>query len=137
MIRAVDTSVLVAAFASWHADHVVALGELRNSPALIGHSLVEAFSVLTRLPEPQRAEPALVAEFLERNFPDEPLALDAAQMRGLPGRLTALGISGGAAYDGLIALTAHFHGVELVSLDRRAENTYRRCGINYSLLASG
>ena len=135
MIRAVDTSVLVAAFASWHADHKRAVRELVRRPVVVAHSLVETFSVLTRLPEPQRADPALVAEFLDRNFPDLPLTLDAVQLRSVPTTLSEFGISGGAAYDGLIALTAQAHGVQLVSLDRRAENTYRRCGVSVELLS--
>lgn len=134
MIRAVDTSVLVAAFASWHADHDLAVRELTRRPLVVAHSLVETFSVLTRLPEPQRAEPALVAEFLERNFLDPPLTLDPNQFRSVPTTLSEHGIGGGAAYDGLIAITALCHAVQLVSLDRRAESTYRRCGVSFELL---
>jgi predicted nucleic acid-binding protein len=44
------------------------------------------------------------------------------------------GVSGGAVYDALIALTAAEHEAELLSLDGRAEATYRRCGANYRLL---
>jgi predicted nucleic acid-binding protein len=43
------------------------------------------------------------------------------------------GVSGGAVYDALIALTAAEHEAELLSLDG-AEATYRRCGANYRLL---
>ena len=134
MIRAVDTSVLVAAFASWHADHEVAVRELAGHPVAVAHSLIETYAVLTRLPEPQRAHPALVTEFLDRNFPRVPLTLSAGQMREVPGTLAGLGISGGAVYDGLIALTSLAHDAQLVSLDRRAESTYRRCGVRFDLL---
>lgn len=134
MIRAVDTSVLVAAFASWHADHELAVRELAGHPTAVSHSLVETYAVLTRLPEPQRADPRLVTEFLDRNFPRAPLTLTAGQMRDVPGTLARLGISGGAVYDGLIALTSLAHDAQLVSLDRRAESTYRRCGVRFDLL---
>lgn len=135
MRRAVDTSVLVAAFASWHADHETARTEVGRHPVAVAHALVETYSVLTRLPEPQRADPAMVVEFFARNFPGNPLALDAEQLRSVPSTLSALRLSGGSSYDGLIALTALAHGAHLVSLDRRAEATYRRCGVNFELLA--
>lgn len=47
---AVDTSVVVAAFASWHEGHASAVSALARRPRLPTHVTVEAFSVLTRLP---------------------------------------------------------------------------------------
>lgn len=134
MTRAVDTSVLVAAFASWHQDHNLAADEIAKRPRLIAHSMVETFSVLTRLPEPQRADPAMVVEFFERNFAGDPLTLGPAGARAVPGTLASLGIIGGAAYDGLIALTALAGGATLVTLDQRAMPTYGRCGVTFKLL---
>lgn len=138
VIRALDTSVIVAAFASWHADHELARSTLADEPAPvpIGHALIETYSVLTRLPEPQRAEPQHVTEFLLRNFCVVPLVLDAIAQRALPQRLAGLGISGGASYDGLIALTAHDNNAVLVTLDQRATATYARCGVEFELLTS-
>lgn len=134
MTRAVDTSMLVAAFASWHEDHLLAVGEVARRPRLIAHSMIEAFSVLTRLPEPQRADPAMVAEFLERNFRDDPLVLGPADARAVPGTLAGLGVVGGSAFDGLIALTALAGDATLVSLDQRAAATYRRCGVKFEIV---
>jgi predicted nucleic acid-binding protein len=134
--RAVDTSVLVAAFASWHADHLLAVSELAKKPHVVAHAMVETYSVLTRLPEPQRARPDHVAEFLSRNFAEAPMSLDGEQLRLIPGKLSELGIVGGATYDALIALTAAGFGVHLVSLDRRAESVYRRCGVSFELLGA-
>ena len=134
MIRTVDTSILVAAFASWHDDHGPAVRELAKKPSVIAHAAIETYSLLTRLPEPQRAEPALVVEFLDRNFAGNPLTLDADHLRSVPGRLAELGIVGGAAYDGIIALIAADCGAHLISLDRRAEATYRRCGVSFELI---
>ena len=42
---------------------------------------------------------------------------------------------GGGTYDALVGLTAHSVGHELLSLDLRAERTYRSLGIAYRLLA--
>ena len=63
------------------------------------------------------------------------MTLDADRLRSIPITLCELGVSGSAAYDGLIALTALAHAARLVSLDRRAESTYRRCGVDFELLA--
>ena len=136
MIRAVDTSVLVAAFASWHLDHSLAIDELARKPLMIAHSMVETFSVLTRLPEPQRAEPSMVVEFFERNFSGDPLSLTSSDARSVPSRLVGMGVTGGASYDGLIALTALASEAMLVSLDQRAAPVYRRCGVEFEILGT-
>jgi predicted nucleic acid-binding protein len=62
------------------------------------------------------------------------LTLDRDAQADAPDELSALGIAGGAVYDGLIALTARAAGAELVSLDRRAAETYERCGASVRLL---
>jgi toxin FitB len=63
------------------------------------------------------------------------LTLDASDHAGAPVRLAAAGISGGATYDGLIALTALEHDLELLSRDRRAARTYRALGARFQLVA--
>lgn len=131
---AVDSSVVVAACASWHESNAAALRTFERKPRLIGHCALEAFSVLTRLPAPQRVPSALVVEFLRRRFPLEPLMLSAAAMRDLAGELHERGIVGGAVYDGLVAMSARAHGASLLSLDRRAAETYRRCEVMHELL---
>ncbi|MGV1007695.1 MAG: PIN domain-containing protein [Dermatophilaceae bacterium] len=48
-----DTSVVVAAFLSWHEQHEQARQALlRDVTAVPAHVLAEAFNVLTRLPAP-------------------------------------------------------------------------------------
>lgn len=131
----VDTSVLVAAFSSWHEQHDVARSAIRDGAGVVGHAIAEAYSVLTRLPEPHRAAPALARDFLAAACTGAPLILDAETVRGLPARLVACGVAGGATFDGLIALTAASHDVTLLSLDRRAVDTYLRCGVRFELLA--
>lgn len=131
---AVDSSVVVAAFGAWHEHHAVAREALTGRPELPAHAALEAYSVLTRLPDPFRAHPVIVAEFLRRQFGTRRLALPARLHGTLPTRLAALDIAGGAVYDALIALTAKAAGAEIYSLDRRAKTTYDRCGAASRLL---
>lgn len=131
---AADTSVAVAAFASWHESHQPARAALRDGAVLVAHSALETYSVLTRLPPPHRASREIVHEFLEEQFAQPHLVLPAAEQRGLTARLAQLGIEGGAVYDALVALTAANAGATLVSGDRRAADTYRRCGLTVRLI---
>jgi predicted nucleic acid-binding protein len=128
-----DTSVIVAGLSSWHERHEDARSALVSCPAAIGHTLVEAYSVLTRLPEPLRVPPDLAAEALARRFTDV-VTLDDQAIRAAPQSFARLGITGGAAYDALVALTAIEHGARLLSLDRRASVTYERCGLAVTTL---
>ena len=123
----------VAAFGSWHELHSTALAALEGSPALIAHAALEAYSVLTRLPEPFRAPAATVTEYLVANF-ERRLALPAGEQRRLPELMQRAGIRGGAVYDGLVALTAKAAEAELLSLDVRAAETYARLGVNHRLI---
>lgn len=126
---ALDTSVVVAAFGSWHEHHQLALEVLSERPRLTTQTAVESYSVLTRLPEPFRVDATIAAEFLRRTFTTPRLTLSARAYAALPTRLADAGVAGGAAYDGLIAFIAHDSGAELVTLDQRAISTYRRCGV--------
>lgn len=126
---ALDSSVVIACFGGWHEHHEVARETLAVGPRLPAHAGLEAYSVLTRLPEPFRADAGVVAEFLARSFVAERLLLGAEEQARLPGRLAGLGISGGAVYDAVIGLTAHAAGAELLTLDRRAMASYERCGV--------
>ena len=49
-VKAVDSSVVIAAFASWHEHHAIARKAMTARPRLIAHAAVESYSVLTRLP---------------------------------------------------------------------------------------
>jgi predicted nucleic acid-binding protein len=131
---AVDTSVTVAAFASWHERHEPARQALAGDARLVAHCAIEAYSVLTRLPVPHRAPGVLVQEFLDVQFPDSPLTLPAREQRRLPRRFVELGLNGGAVYDALVALTAAHAGAPLVTCDRRALPVYQRCGVEARML---
>jgi predicted nucleic acid-binding protein len=129
-----DSSVVIAAFASWNQYHEAAVGALGDVRDLVGHVELETYSVLTRLPEPLRAEPTLVAQYLREDFSGERLLLTEPEQRALIGRLASLSISGGAVYDALVAATADHHGRRLVSCDRRAAATYDRLGVDVTYL---
>jgi hypothetical protein len=48
--------------------------------------------------------------------------------------LADAGVFGGASYDGLVGLETRAHGHVLISLDRRAQETYRRLGVAFRAL---
>lgn len=126
---AVDTSVVIAAFASWHESHAIAAASVSKGPALPAPCALEAYAVLTRMPPPHRAGMAIVREFLRQAFPADHLVLSGERSSRVVDRLVDAGISGGASYDAVIAMIAHSHGHELVTLDARAISTYERIGV--------
>ncbi len=130
---AVDTSVVVAAGAAWHEGHATANAAVAQGVRVPAHCMVEAYSVLTRLPPPHRVPATTAAEVLQRRFPDG--SLPQAGTAGLLGRLAAAGVSGGAAYDGLVAVTAASRDALLLSRDRRAAPVYAALGVRFELLA--
>jgi predicted nucleic acid-binding protein len=125
---------VIAAFASWNEKHEAAIEALGNVRDLVAHVELEAYSVLTRLPEPLRAEPSLVSEYLREDFSGERMALPESELHTLVGRLAGLSIFGGAVYDASVAVTADHHGRTLLSCDRRAARTYDRLGIAVTYL---
>lgn len=133
---AVDTSVAVAAFATWHEGHRAALAAMTAEPGprLPAHAALECFSVLTRLPPPHRARPELVTAYLRGRFPEEPLVLPGPQQRDLIDEAAEAGIAGGAVYDALVGATARHAGALLLSRDHRAARTYERLGVRFRLV---
>ena len=61
-----------------------------------------------------------------QRFAREPLQLADTERAALPSTLARVGVAGGASYDGLVALEAAAHGQALFTLDRRAQDAYRR-----------
>lgn len=133
-MKAADTSLVVAGFASWHESHEVARRALDSGLRLIEHCALETYSVLTRLPAPHRSTGLVVREFLESRFSEPFLRLNERAYRQFVLGLPDHGIAGGSAYDALVAATAAFCGAELVSCDRRAMQTYERYGVRAQLL---
>lgn len=131
---AVDTSVVVAGFASWHEGHQPATAALARRPRVPAHVLVEAYSVLTRLPPPHRAPAELVVTFLAERFPEAPLSLPARAHLELVEAAARTGLAGGAIYDALVAATARHAGATLLTRDLRARSVYERMKVRYEFV---
>ena len=129
-----DTSVLVPALASWHEDHATARRAfLEGVESVPAHVLLECYSVLTRLPAPHRIPPDDAAEVVAR-VPVPAIALPDGAYRELVERLGRARITGGSAYDALVAATARHHGLRLLTRDRRARATYDVIGVECTVL---
>jgi hypothetical protein len=123
---------VIAALSAWHERHAEAAEALATVTALPAHVLLEVYAVLTRLPSGLAVPAATAARTLAARFADEPLGLDARA--GLLETLAGRGVFAGASYDGLVALEAAAHNHTLLTLDERAQNTYRRLGIEFRVV---
>lgn len=101
---------------------------------LPAHAGFETYSVLTRIPPPNRASPQRVLAFLEETFAREWLAMPAASVADILREFAAQGVTGGATYDGLIGATARSAGLMLYTCDRRALPIYARLGVEVELV---
>jgi predicted nucleic acid-binding protein len=132
----VDTSVAVPAALPEHVAHRSAHDALQDEQTrAIAHVAVETYSVLTRLPRPQRVAPDHARAYLADTFAFPPLVLAPAAYGGLLDLAAAEGITGGALYDAVVAATAAEAGATLLTRDRRAVPTYRLVGAEYRFLA--
>ncbi len=131
---AVDSSVVVAAFASWHELHEHALAVLDRAPLLPAQAALETYSVLTRLPPPHRVASGPVVEFLVARFSSPWPALDGPSTPALLSELRQARVAGGATYDAAIAAVAREHSATLVSCDVRASRVYEQLGVAAELL---
>lgn len=134
---AIDTSIAVAAFGEWHELHEPAATIVAESAALPTHALLETYSVLSGFPPPHRAPAGLVWNWLKESFPQVLEPPDSKACQELVARLAQAGRSGGAIYDGLVALTAKLAATELVTADRRAVAVYQLVGVQHRLLSTG
>jgi toxin FitB len=132
---AIDTSVAIPLLVRSHHDHAAVVRWWgRQEIALSGHSLVETYSVLTRLPGDARLAPADAARLINARF-SAPLVLSRSLTRKLPDTLSRLGLAGGAVYDALVALAAKEHGAALATRDARARGTYDAVGVTVIVVA--
>ena len=90
---------------------------------------------MTRLPGGLAVAPALASGVLARRFSESPLRLDDTQRHRVLETLADAGVFGGASYDGLVALEAKANGRTLLTLDERAQSTYRRLGVAFTVIA--
>lgn len=131
-----DTTVAVAAALRWHEHHAAARAALAGERTrLLAHVGLETYSVLTRLPPPHRVPAAAAWECLRTMFMLPAAVLQAKSYERLLDEVAGKRITGGAVYDALVAVTAREAGGVLLTLDRRAETTYRLLEIEYRLVA--
>lgn len=109
-----DTSCIIAAVCSWHERHAATLREFERRLSagekltVAAPALVESYAVLTRLPGPHRLAATDARDLLEANFIKKRrlVALTADEFRSLIGRAPEDGVTGGQAYDAVIAACA-------------------------------
>ena len=135
-MNTVDTSVAVAAALPWHESHAAARAAvLRPKTRPIAHVGVETYSVLTRLPAPQRIPASVAWRYLQETFALPVLVLAPSAYAELLDFAATERIAGGAVYDALVAATARDAGTTLLTLDQRAVTTYQLMGARCRLLA--
>lgn len=139
-MTAPDSSVLIAGFVRAHQFHDVAAEALvivRERGRPIGHTIAETFSVLSSPGGIYRVEPGGVRAYLDQ-FPGvtDPAPVTPGAYREAVDLMTDAGRGGGAIYDALIAVAARDAEVTLVSLDRKAQEIYERCGASVRYLGA-
>lgn len=115
-----DSSVLVAALLEAHPDHGPSRSWLRRARAgevalvVAAHSLVETFSVLTRLPLRPRVAPATARAALRESVSRHATVatLTARETESVLDRLAERALGGGLVYDALVIRVAEKAGVE-------------------------
>src|SRR3984885_15696889 len=108
---ALDSSYLIPLLADWHEHHSRTLRSYQrwtDSGAQIVlpvHSLLECYSVLTRLPAPYRLPPDIVMQAMKENLSHTALVV-GVKATGIWERIDSfsrLRLGGGQVYDALIA----------------------------------
>ena len=115
-----DTSCMIAAVCSWHEHHERAFSAIesrldrRERMVVAAPALIEAYSVLTRLPAPHRLSAADTLSLMETNFmrPVKVVALPPEDYTKILYGAPASGISGGRIYDAIIAACARREKVQ-------------------------
>ena len=104
---------MIAAICAWHEHHDSSAAAIEKRLAVgedlvvAGPALVEAYSVLTRLPAPHRLSPEAARDLLAANFMKRPpVALDGRAYQRLVRRAPDEDIAGGRTYDAVIAACA-------------------------------
>ncbi len=125
---ALDTSCLIALVCGWHEHHAATIAAVEKrldggaGLTLAAPALVEAYSVLTRLPAPHRLSTTDALHLLRENFQKHArtVALGANDYWSLLRTAPTNGISGGRTYDAVIAACARkARARELLTLNLR------------------
>lgn len=128
-----DSSVLIAALSPWHPAYSECIAALDRVTAIPAHALLETYSVMTRMPKTQGVDPQHAAAVLT----DQPwavLQLPPERYEPLIHLFAEAGRGGGAIYDAQIAATTKYHGLVLLTRDRRAARTYELVDAAYELI---
>ncbi|CAN7153767.1 PIN domain-containing protein [Microbacterium maritypicum] len=129
-----DTSAALALLVEDNTAHIAVQSACTGAIlGLAGHASAETYSVLTRLPGPNRLTPLAAANAIRAAFPRS-ISLSEEDARTAVDVLADAGIAGGAVYDGLVALCARAAGVTLVTCDRRAIGTYAALGVDVRVI---
>lgn len=123
----VDTSCLVAAFCQWHTQHTVTLAEFSrrmdggSTLVIAAHSLLETYSVLTRLPAPRRLQPAQAYQVIQANLSQQrALTLADKEYWKLVHTCSERGWCGGMVYDALLVALAQAYQIpEILTYNER------------------
>ena len=106
-----DSNVLIALICDWHVQHVRTLESYQGwiaqgaTPVIALHSMLECYSVLTRIPAPRRLSPTVTKQILEENFAREAVitVVKPERLWHIIDALARLDLGGGRIYDALIA----------------------------------
>lgn len=129
-----DTSAALALLVEDNTAHIAVQSACAGAIlGLAGHASAETYSVLTRLPGPNRLTPLAAANAIRATFPRS-ISLSEEDARTAVDVLADAGIAGGAVYDGLVALCARAAGMTLVTCDRRAIGTYAALGVDVRVI---
>ena len=129
-----DASAAVALVQTTNANHSVVVERTKGKRlGLAGHAMFETYSVLTRLPGNQRVGPRQAVAIIRHNFPSSH-ALRASSAPDVLETLVTAEVSGGAVYDGLVALAARDADILLITCDKRALTTYARLGARFEVV---
>lgn len=129
---------MIAAICAWHEHHGPAAGEITRrlqarEPMLIAApAVVEAYSVLTRLPPPYRLGSGDAVRLIEASFigPGRLIALEAKSYRTLLRRASENQIVGGRIYDAVIAECAlQEEDVDLLTFNEDDFASFARQGL--------
>lgn len=115
-----DSSVLVAGMLKKHAQHAIALHWFKKEKegefkiVIASHSLLETYSVLTRLPLMPKISPDIARKLIVENISNivETIALPTEEYFSLLQDCADQYLSGGVVYDALIFKTARFAKVD-------------------------
>lgn len=130
-----DTSVLVPALLAGHEFHDACHESTGLVDAAIGHTLVETYAVLTRLPQPYTVPPVQASAAI-RTYSASTITLPPDEIADALDRFVIARVRGGSTYDALVGATAAHHGASMLTRDERAAETYERLGVDVMWVAT-